>query len=247
MIYVITLCFNRTAMMKASLQRFWETFGIPESQYTHVFVDQHYPRDREETLAWLEELKARGNSIVVDPGENLGLQRGVNFALSKIALQPNDIVFFYDPDMFPLTPNWGTAMRTVFQDDRFWWLSSYNCHTERETTERGFDDMEVFGHRIRKTHCAVVNSVSALRGEFLLKIGGAHEPNPFYGGFEIAMYAKLMEQMKWWGFLRDFHEDVCPMDLVDQDYKTWKWETCHGALRGKQEEFGKWLKDTGKL
>lgn len=247
MIYVITLCYNTEPMMRASLKRFEETFGIPRNRFKHVFLNQHYPRYQNETKALIQELETLENTLVLDDGKNLGLAAGWNYCLSKIDLKPDDIVFAFDPDCFPAVNGWGYAMERVMKDDNFWWLTCWTPHTERETSERGFVDLEVNGVRVRRTKAACLNSVSCFKGQFLLASAGMHEQNKWYGGFEVSMFPRLVKYGKHWGFLKDFHEEHAPDGLIDIDYREWKWVTTHGSERGKQIEYGEWLKKNGKI
>src|SRR5690606_27407958 len=113
------------------------TFGIPRSRFEHVFVDQHYPVGREAVEKFHVEQARHENVTVLDPGRNLGLQGGFNYALDFLRLNQNDIVFGFDPDCFPTTNGWGWAMEQVLSDRRVGWVSCWNPHTERETNERG--------------------------------------------------------------------------------------------------------------
>lgn len=238
--YVITLAYNTTQMMRASLQRFDETFGVDRKDFKHVFVNQYYPKNRAENTAWLKEREAIGDTLVMDPGRNLGLSAGFNFALSGITIKPEDIIYAYDPDMFPRDHGWGIAMSNVLHHNKIAWVSCWNPHTQQETEERGYEDMVINGQNVRMVKTACLNSVSAFSGEFLLKSKGAHEPNPLYGGFEISMYQKLKEHGFNWVFLKDFVEDYCDQSLIDTEYREWKWKTTHGGE--KQEDFELWLK-----
>lgn len=244
---VITLGFNPVEMMRASFKRLDETIGLTEKEYMHVIVDQHYPRGREQILGFFEERKKKSNTIILDPGSNFGIARGVNFALSFTGIQPDDNFIFYDPDTFPVESGWGIAMEDVLEDKKVGWVSLFNRVTERETVERGYHNRVTNGRRVRQTKAAVVNSVCAMPGRFLIASHGVHEPNPYYGGFEISMWEKLQEQRLEWVFLRDFTEGHRPNDLIDQDYIEYKWFFCHGEGRKQlQTDFKDWLKERGR-
>lgn len=241
------MCYNTEPMIRASVQRFNETFGIQRNRFTHIFLDQHYPRYKEENRAMLREFLEWGNVIVMDPGKNLGLSAGFNKCLSSFDLKKNDLVFAYDPDTFPTHNGWGHAMEKVMEDKRYWWTTCWTPHTERETTERGYEDVVINGVNVRRTKAACLNSVSCLKGEFLIASGGAKEPNPFYGGFEVSMYQTLKKHDKFWGFLKDYKEEFAPEGLIDKDYREWKWVTTHGSEKGKQKDFELWLKERNKI
>lgn len=243
---VITLAYNTEAMMRASLKRFEETFGIPRARFEHVIVDQHYPVGREGIKAFLVEQSQNENVKILDPGKNLGLQGGFNFALESLKLTQNDIVFGFDPDCFPRENGWGWAMERVLADRSVGWVSCWTPHTERETKERGYSDQVIQGVPVRRVKTPVLNSVCAWQADFLLAAGGLKDGHKYYGGLECVMWQHLERQARSWVFLKEFHEEYCPDDrLIDPLYRKWKWDTTHGGE--EQIEFGAWLKLHGHL
>lgn len=244
MIYAVTLVYNPYEMMKASLNKFDETIGLPRDQFKHILIDQHYPNDREKIKEWIDERAKIDNVLVYDPGKNLGLARGFNYAFSKINLQPDDLVILYDPDMCPVTPGWGEAMVKVHQDKSIAWTTLIFDHVKGEMSERGFRDLEINGIRVRQTFASVVNSCCMLKASFLIESGGTHEVNPYYGGLECHMWPYLIKQDLKWVFLLDYIEDQGLNHLRDPDYTEYKYATTHGGE--EQLEFNDWLIKHGR-
>lgn len=242
-IVVITLGYNPVEMQRASFKRFEETFGIPRSRFEHLIVDQHYPRDRAEIQKFYVEQSQNENVRILDPGKNLGLQGGFNYALEEARLSSNDIVIGFDPDCFPVENGWGWAMERVMADRSVAWSSLWGIHTERETKERGFNDYQIQGLNVRRTKTPVVNSVCCWQADFLRAAGGLKDGHKYYGGLECVMWPHLEAQKRSWVFLKDYREEAAPEELVDKLYREWKWVTTHGTE--EQIEYGDWLRKRG--
>lgn len=240
-IIVITLAYNSREMMRASLDRFRDTFGIPYNRFEHHFVDQCWPKGG--SAEFLQEQLSRGNTIVHRPGKNLGLHNGFNLALREAKIRPEDIVIGFDPDCFPETNGWGYAMERVLKaDPSIGWVSCWNAHTSREFSERGdAGSFEAGGVPVKIARLPMLNSVCAWRGSYLLKAGGIHERNPLYGGLECDMWSSLAKTSMKWAFMPDYLEGSAPEELVDLDYREWKWVTTHGGQ--KQIDFSEWLQN----
>lgn len=247
MIYAVSLAFGKVKTIKASIQRFDETIGLRKEDYKHILIDQMWPKDREELTQFLSEQEEKGK-IVLKPGKNLGLAGGVNHAIAKMGANETDTIIIYDPDNFPIQKRWGYAFKKVLEDDSIGWVSLWNHATNEEIKHKPYTNKSINGYGVCIVHSPVMNSVCALKMSYLSKLGGAKEPNHFYGGFEIGMWSGLKSLNLDWAFLIDFHEDnimnVDP-DFIDKDYQEYKWATTHG--KEEQIEFTEWLKKHGRI
>jgi hypothetical protein len=88
-----------------------------------------------------------------------------------------------------------------------------------------------------------VYSVAVYDLDFVRKIGGFNEPNPFYGYWEWFFAEKLLEHGKRLGFLteyREHYEDISA--FVDPEYNQYKWDAAHAEKRFNGS-FRDWLKE----
>ncbi len=239
-VWAIHLCYNEPEIIERSIQQYIAT-SSPEIETIHVFVDQHWPLFYASFAKSIRALASEiPGSIVLDPGKNLGLHEGFNWALSQLPIPDNAGVIGYDPDSWPVTPGWDLAMcRTFVRDSKAAWISLWHPHAQRELIEEGKGLLLGYEVLVKRP---VMNSVCMFRMEWLRKCGGLTEQLPYYGGLEIHQWARL-EGWKWI-FLCGFVEDFWPWpDMVNVNYREWKWATTHG--REQQIEFGAWLRKKG--
>lgn len=246
MIFIVTLAFNPVKTMRASFKRVDETIGLRKEDYVRVFVDNHWPVDREDVLELLAEREAMGD-IVLRPDKNLGLAGGFNYAFEQMKITVDDNIILVDPDNFPRTPRWGYAFKKVLEDKSVGWVSLWNHATKHETDAKPFHDKEINGYQVRVLEAPIMNSCCALAGHFIMTVG-ANEPNPFYGGFECGMWGHLKSMDLDWVFMREyFEDDITSVDknFLDTNYQEYKRSTTHGGE--KQIEYKEWLKLHGKI
>lgn len=239
-VYAISLCFNRPDVIRSGLSAYYKTKN-PALEVVHALVDQHYPLPDKETIH--REVKAIArefNCIYLDPGKNLGLHHGFNWACKQLKVKSDDIVIGYDPDSNPVSPGWDMALITVLSQPEIVWASLMNPRTEADIKAKGYTEQWVNGHiRIWITKHAVINSVCAWRYSFIEKAGGLDEHSKFYGGLEVTMWPHLARQGKKWALLPDWRETDDIVYTVDWQYKHYKW--FHGFRRKWDGDFESYL------
>jgi hypothetical protein len=244
-VWTISLCYNDPDIIEESMRRLIETTSRDVNNNI-VMVDQHWPIDRENTRDKLIRIADDVGATLLDPGKNLGLHGGFNWALFSQAIPDNAMVIGYDPDSYPDTPGWDKAMCDLFvADEKIVWMSLWHPHATRELiTEKKSKPFErISGHRIREVSAPVINSVCGFRMGFLRATVGLTEPSKFYGGLECAMWESVKKHGRW-VFLEDYVERLWFHDRVNPDYRDWKWEHAH---RGYPYDFSHYLSERGKL
>lgn len=240
-VWSISLCYNDPAVIRESILQYRRT-KHPDVETVHVFVDQHWPIDYSEFKSQVMALTEEVGGVYLDPGRNLGLTAGFNWALGQLAIPDNAGVIGYDPDSWPVTPGWDMAMcRALVSDPELAWISLWHPHADRELLEqrRGRD----LGDGKVLVKSAVLNSVCMWSRGWLRECQGIYEKLPYYGGLEVFTFPRLGKRK--WVFLKDYREDFWPMpELLNPLYREWKWATTHGGQ--KQIEFGTWLKQRRK-
>lgn len=240
MVYTITLGFCPARILKESFKNYYKTTSVASK---HIFYEQHYPINKEENQKELKEICDWYGVEYIQATKNYGLHVGFNNVLMLLNIQPEDMIIAFDPDSYPLEGNWDSALLLPLFDKRIGWTSLMNPRSKKEMQERGYTEEFILGHPIWITHNAVVNSVCAFPGSFLLATNGLHENKPFYGHLETPMFTKLKALNLEWAFTRDFNESDHLRDLHDRDYVVYKWVHAHlGAWDG---DFQSWL-DAGK-
>lgn len=228
-VWTISLCYTDADIIRDSLKRLQETRTPEKVDMQIVMIDQHWPINYETHRKELEIISAENNAILLDPGKNLGLHDGFNWALEQLPIPDNAMVIGYDPDSHPDTVGWDKAMCDVFvADSKVMWLSLWHQHSTRELIEegKGSRPMQTGGHWIRQLTRAAMNSVSGFRRGWLRQVGGLKEPSRWYGGLEVAMWGAVVNHGKW-VFLQDFKESPVFYDRMNPLYRTWKWRHAH--------------------
>ena len=240
----ISMAYGPPKIIQTSIAQFYRTTQVPTE---HLIVDQCWPLDREEMEHVFGYLAREYGCKVVRPGRNLGLAKGFNWALEQVPFPDNGGVIGYDPDSWPVTPGWDRAMCDAFV--RYpWasWFSLWHPHAERELLAEGRGQVLENDASLVKAKSAVMNSVCMFRRGWLRACGGLYEAHHYYGGLEVHMWPKLVEHKTQWLFLKNYREEFWPYpEMIDVNYRAWKWATCH--LGEKQIEFGEWLKLKGLI
>lgn len=240
-VWAVSLCYNDFEVIGMSLRQYRAT-SSPQVETVHVLVDQHWPLGGDSRASKLRGLAESMGGLYLDPGANLGLARGFNWAVSQLPIPDNAMIVGYDPDSWPVDFGWDEAMCDLFvARPDVAWFSLWHPHAQRELLEenRGED----LGDGTVRAKSAVMNSVCGWRKKWFREVGGLHEVNEKYGGLESHTFPRLGN---WkWIFLKNFREDYWPKpEILNGDYRTWKWATTHGGE--KQIDFGDWLILKGK-
>lgn len=240
MLYTITLGFTPSRILKESLRNFYATRCL---QFEHIFLDNHYPINKEQNQLECMELCEEYGLTYIDAGKNLGLHHGFNYALKEIGFKKDDIVIAFDADSYPTIPMWDLALWDTLQDPEIAWSSLMNPRSMGDLKSKGYETRTIENREIWIAHNAVVNSVCAFRGDFLTSTEGLHEPNDWYGHLETDMFGRLQTLGLRWGFVNGYGESDHLRDMHDRDYVVYKW--CLAHHRSWSGDFESWL-EAGK-
>lgn len=240
--FVISLGYVPSRIWKSSLERYKSLMhGGLETH--HIFLNQHYPLREQENNDELRSICESNGVEWIDIGKNLGLSKGFNHCLDYIRQKYNpdssDIVIGYDPDSSPVSPGFDMALATCFTDPNVVWASLYGPWLRGQFRHKEYFINQI---KVHETQHAIMNSVCAIRWDFLNKVGGFAEPNPYYGGQEMLMWPLIQKHGKW-VFTVDWWEDHEFHHLQDEEYKVWKWCLCHE--RSTTKSFADWLNNEG--
>lgn len=240
--WAFSLCYNEPWVIRESLTQYYKTKS-PVTEVTHVLVNHHWPISSAKFEQEIAEISKEFGCILLDPGKNLGLARGYNWAVSQMKVPDDALVVGYDPDSYPMTPGWDWAALEVMNAvPSIGWVSLMHVHANTELYERRKGDASRFikGIQITPINAACMNSVCGIRGAFFNHHGGFQEVNPLYGGLEVHTYPKVKEAGYEWVFLNNYAESEHFTGKIHKDYVKWKWDTAH--LGQPQIDFGEWLK-----
>lgn len=246
-IHMLHLGFAPARIFMTSVEQIHKTFGPLEG--SKLCLWNHYPqykhRNREVSKRVCEVFGIEWH----DQGENLGLSAGYNFLIEKTQYADDDIIIACDPDVYPVTQNWGVAMAAAFKENPdLGWCTLMNEHSQREMKERGYEVREG-RHALSPTlwfpKQAVINSICGFRGSALNALKGFHEPKKYYGGFEGCMFPRLLKAGFKWGFLQDFWEKHTPLVESEPIYREYKLE--YGYYNRTNLSFEEYLRAKGLL
>lgn len=207
-----------------------------------MLLDQHYPLRYAETRAELERIAASFTGCqIVDPGKNLGLHIGLNYALEQAhaaePIEDSDLVVGYDPDENPLQAGWLEAMRDVFAaEPKCGWLSLTSKPARDYMLKAGYQKLNLGGREVWRPHYALINHVCGWPMGAIRKVGAFTEPHAFYGGIEVAMQPRYAEHGYFHAYLAEF-EDSSFHHLIDPEYAKWKQAHVHGNFAGDFKTF----------
>lgn len=238
-VHTITLGFVPARIWEKSIDAY-QSLRNPDISYDHYFVDCHYPVGGLENRRKLWSICCDRGVHVLDPGRNLGLHDGFNWALAKVPRGTNDIIIGYDPDSKPISPGWdGALVHTLEADSRLAWVSLFNERVQPELIERGYTKRQLGHIEAWITHKPVINSICAWRSSFLDNAGGLEEENKFYGGLEAKMFWKMKNLGLEWAFLPQWWEEDSLRNMQDEEYKKYKW--AHAHLKSWPADFESFL------
>lgn len=228
-VYAITLAFCNPRILTRSIEAFHRT-RCPDMALEHFIIDQHYPLHRNDTLQALDSLEKRFHVKRLDPGRNLGLHHGINWALENLGLHDDDIVIGYDGDSVPLAHGWDRALVRAIESDsgngqRVVWSSLANPRTVFDIQAMGFDQ-HPGDPQLWLTRFPITNSICAWRYGWLRSVGFLTEPRNFYGHLEAAMFEKLRPWERW-AVLPEFPETDILRRSHDREYTAYKWHHSH--------------------
>jgi len=243
MIYAITLGFVPARIFEKSMKSF---YTHKTQVIKHIFVDQHYPINKNENKKELVEICKKYGLQYLDPGKNLGLHGGFNWAVEQMGgYNDDDYYIGFDPDSFVLSAGWDMALLTPYlQRNNIGWTSLFNQRSKEDIQSKPFAPHKLGHVYTWQPLQAVMNSICMWSGKFLKATGGLHEPLHWYGLLECDMFERLKANNMEWHFLCDWWEDDSLRVMQDEDYKIYKWEYAH--MKSTTDDFETWLKK-GKI
>lgn len=239
-VWAVTLCYCSPEILARGLEAYYRTRN-PSLSFRHVLVDQHFPLEENLCSAAVRSEGEKYGCLVIDPGRNLGLHRGFNWAIEQVGPAPEDVVIGYDPDSNPVSHGWDMALVTALgAEEKNAWASLMSPRACPELVQRGYTEVTYHGYlTCWVTKKPVVNSICAWRASFLRKIGGLSAPNNWYGGIEASMWDQMHGHKLQWVFTRDWWEDDTNRSVTDYRYVWYKWK--HGHLREWPGDFKSYL------
>jgi hypothetical protein len=203
-------------------------------------VNHHYPVAKDANKYALAEVCRDFKINWLDPGMNVGLHRGLNWAISEIGLTRDDLLIVADPDTNPVTLGWDAALLQVAGDPSSGWVALSNSQTPMEIASRprDFEPRIIRGVQAFRALRPAVVSIAAYRLGWVLAAGGFHEPCKFYGHLESAMFQDLEAAGQHFVLLRNYREDDEIKAGQDEVYAQWK--EAH-AFRGYDKNFDEFL------
>lgn len=223
------------------MDQVYKTIGSP---ITHHVLNNHYPvNEKRNDLEIMDDCASR-IAWYHDLGENVGLAAGYNHLIEVCGADDDEAIILCDPDVYPLTPKWGPALRTALRDHEIGIASLMFPTAKRELQERGFTEKTVHDVRLRIAKQACMNSICATTKRTLSLVNGMSEPKKYYGGFEGSMMVKLHGQGLQWAYLMDYGEDSHESVVSEEAYRTYKWEYAH--KNSTNLGFKEWLEAKAK-
>lgn len=229
--YLLTISYHNEKVAEATYQNLHNTMKNKPCKV--LLLDNNCPLMRDKNF--LKDLCTRLGFEYHNAGSNLGLHDGYNYLITKLPKGATRFILF-DGDSYPVTPDWHIPLLKLLDDPSVVWGSLYNQISYREMSERGGNKSVVSGYKVTIPTGAVMNSVSSFSIEWINSVHGFTEPNKFYGGLEVHMWAKIPKGKKWI-FLDDYAETINPIE-PDPIYTQYKWAHAHeGQTELSLEEF----------
>lgn len=244
-LYIITLGFCNAKTLELGFQRLEETSTVPKESTRRIFLDQHYPLDRENNIKKITELCAKHNFEMYDSLMDRGLHKGFNYLTSMLPLEDDDLILLYDPDTYVDRRGFDSAMANVLNSDsEIQYVSSW--HNPIEATHGN----RVRGH-FRKSSMEFdyfvpdigpeweMMSLSMHRWSFIKSIGGFKQPREYYGFLEQHFWDSVCAMGKRMAFVRGFDNENPFMDQIsDPEYHVYKLAHSANQFKGS---FAEWL------
>lgn len=240
-VHTITLGFAPSRIWAQSMARYAATRNT-DLVYKHWWVHNHYPVDKLRNEAENAMVCRKFGVEWIDPGRNLGLHDGFNWALKQIQPKDEDIIIAYDPDMWPVTPGWDMALVRALRGDpmrQVVWASLMHTQVKAPGVLPVASERMADGYiRLQIMRTAIMNSTCAWKASWLKRVGGLTEPRAFYGHLEAAMWAKLSGEEQW-AFLPQWEDDHKLRLEHDPEYTEYKW--VHSHHQTWDGDFESWL------
>jgi hypothetical protein len=115
MIITLTICYNNHVVFEKCIDRYYELcYYKPD---IHFIVDNQYPINKEKVKEVLKKISHKYGCIILEPNKNIGMKKGVNWALDHLSLNDNDKIMIYDSNAYPLTTHFDKALIDVIDNN----------------------------------------------------------------------------------------------------------------------------------
>jgi hypothetical protein len=244
-VFCITTFFAPIRIIESSITQVYKTIGNIDLPFTHLAINNHYPVNKDLNDKMIETMCNHYGIQLFDEKKNLGLSGGLNYLLSKIDLQDDDLIIGLDNDVWPTTNGWGKALiETVIYGVNVGWSSLMYPTSKSELLQKGYVTHEVQGSSgpiiVWEGLRAVVNSVCCWSGKMIKQLGNLSESGYYYGGLESVSFPKI-KSLGWkWVYTVDYEEAPFNENAKsDRCYVVYKWEYAHN--KSTQLSFEDWL------
>jgi hypothetical protein len=112
---VLTICYNNAYVTQESVNRYYEM--CYERPDLHILVDNEYPLGKEKSKEMIKTLAEKYNCLLLEPKVNLGMKKGITWALEQAELKNDDKIMFYDSNAYPLTKNFDKALFDIIDGE----------------------------------------------------------------------------------------------------------------------------------
>jgi hypothetical protein len=249
---VVTQAYCRAELLNHCLNSF---YSRRRSDFEHWILIKGYPINQKENDEALVAVSEKyGCKYFFTSEENVGVHQGLNQFLAECpAVQDPGtalIIFEQDSIVERLSTGFDVALSETLTMSREY--CPVICLWGRHIDEKYFNNKGLYdeGKRIVAGSTLLltpstleVYSVAIYDLDFVRKIGGFNEPNPFYGYWEWFFAEQLLKYGCRLGFLteyREAYEDISAM--VDSEYNQFKFDAAHINPR-YQGSFRDWLKE----
>ena len=229
--WAISLAHMEPTVIAMSLTQFLRT-NAGASLPDWTLVDHHWPLDPENFKECLKSIAPLVSARIISPEKNLGGHGGFTWAMNHLPIGKHDFVLGYDPDSYPITSGWMSAMKAVLRADPA--IGSVSLwHTG--ISGRDWRESMVGGYRVRTFPHAEMLNVTMWRASYLLpSLEGEYA---YYGQVEWPMYRRAQRLGLKQVYLTDYHETQPPI-AHPKIYTDWKQAHISHKFKGN---FSEWV------
>ena len=231
-VFTISTLFAPIRVIESSITQVYRTIGTLNYPYRHLALNNHYPINKSLNDKMIKTLCDHYGIELFDESKNLGLSGGLNYLLSKIDLQDDDLIIGLDNDVWPITPGWGRALTdSVIYGADVGWSSLMFPIAENELLQRGYTVHTINSPNgsivVWEALQAVVNSICCWNGKMIKQLGTLSENGHYYGGLESISFPKI-KSLGWkWIYTVQYRELFNDRIKQDRCYDVYKWEYAH--------------------
>lgn len=187
---ILTIAYNTKEVVEASYKNLAE-HKSPDSRV--MVLNNFFPRyDKQEYTDFVKSLCDKYGFEYYDVNCNIGLHFGYNHLLmqSGTTIRGNKFVF-WDGDCCMETIGFDKMLCDTLEGQTVWATCDFGANIRQLDECKAFKEEDRPCGKVRIIERAVINSVCALSGDWLDRVGLFYELSTYYGGIEIHMWNKL--------------------------------------------------------